>query len=68
MKEIINGLEDVISDDEWENVKDHPRAKRAGNYMKAKKSKKKRLTGYFEEIEEFNRVIIQLAVRKSGKE
>ena len=36
--------------------------------MRAKKSKKKRLIGYFEELEEFNRVITQRAVRKSGKE
>ena len=45
MKEIINDLEDVISDDKWENVKDYPTTKRAGECMRAKKSKKNRLIG-----------------------
>ena len=36
--------------------------------MREKKSRKKKLAGCFEELEEFNRVITQRSVRKSGNE
>ena len=67
MSEIINDIEEVISDDKWDY--EHSNTKRAKTCTgKKNKNRKKKLAGCFEELEEFNRIIMQKSTRESGKE